>query len=212
MAFPDFLNDFRDLSFLVVDQALDACDSLVVVLGLGCQDVDALTLPLQLLVQLELDVPEMQQLLVVLVVNFLLFADHVLVILDFLPQVQIRLVAVVRLRTEAADLLFHALVLDLHLSNRVKQPDLFLLDVAVFQLGLVELSNESVDLLSVLRNSVQVLVLHVLNLNLDLLVLVQQIPVLVLQMVDVPMPGLHLLDFSTQFVYEELLVLADSAV
>lgn len=59
----------------------------------------------------------MQQLLVVLVVNFLLFADHVLVVLDLLPQVQVRLVALVRLGAQTAYFLFHALVLGFDLAD-----------------------------------------------------------------------------------------------
>lgn len=89
---------------------------------------------------------------------------------------------------------------------------MLLFDVAVLKLGLVKLPNKSVDLLSVLRNAVQVLVLDMLDLNLDLLVLVEQVSVLVLQVVNVALPVFHFLDFSTQLVYEELLVLADSAV
>lgn len=152
----------------------------------------------------------MQQLLVILVVNVLLFVNHLLVVLNLLAHVQVVLVALTWLSSQTVHLWWHFLVLHFNLLNGVKQSDLLFLNVSVFKFQLVKFTNEPVNLLTVLADSVKVLLVDMLNFNLDLLVLVQQIAVLVFQRIDVSLTVFHFLDLSLQLVYEELLVLTDA--
>lgn len=208
VALTDLLHCLRDLALLVLDQILNALDSLVVVLRFGRQNLNSLGLSFVVFVEIHLDVSEMHQLLVILLTDLGLLAHHLLVVLDLLPQVEVVLVSLVALSSEGCQICLHVGVLVADLLDRVEEADLLFFNVAVFKLGLVELSDESVDLLTVCADTVEVLLLHMLHLDLDLLVLVEQVAVLVFELVDVPTSAFHFGDLSPQFIYEELLVLA----
>lgn len=106
-------------------------------------------------------------------------------VLNLLAQVEVGLVLDASLLSQVVQVLLHDVVVVFSLLDMVQEPDLLVLLVLVFLFGQVQLSDESVGLLSVFSDFLKVRLFHVLAFNLQLFVLIQKVSVLVLELADV---------------------------
>lgn len=89
VALTDLLNGHGNLLLLGINQCLDALNSLVVVLGFSCKNSNSFSLPFYFFVHFQLNISEVHQLRIILMVNFVLLTHHLLMVLDFLLQVNV---------------------------------------------------------------------------------------------------------------------------
>jgi len=206
----DLRADLVQRVILVGDDVLHGDDALVVVVHLRLQDLYASLVSFELLVQAVLLVFEFVDVLALLVALLLLIAQQARLELILLPQVEVALVLDARLLPhfrELDGLPGHFL---LGLSNHIDDALLLLLGADILVLEHVKLPDEPIDFDSVLADLVEAVALDALLLDLDLLVLVLEVPELVLEGVVVALSVPQLLDLALQLGDEELLVLRDA--
>lgn len=200
------LHGLTDLALAAVDGLLLRVQevrytgySLFVVVDLDTQDVDSLVLGLQVLVQVEANVPQASQLLVVFAADLFLIIQELLGVVNFFAEIQVGTVLIAAFHPESCQLSVGRHDIPFGNGNLLEDMELLLLCLHVVHSDLIEFPDQHVNFVSVLRDLVETIGLELLFLELHVLVLLLKVPKLVLKGSIVALAAAELVDFLCQF-------------
>ena len=211
VGFIDLRTESRDLILLVNNECLNIVDSLVVIFYFSSKNWNSLGLVVKILVEVNWYFSHLREVLVILMTDFLLLDKEGIGVANLLSEAQVGLICDGNLLSEGAELAWTCHDVSLVDGYSFKKSYLLFLNLMVFNLQSIELSDESIDLNSILTNSSKALILESLFLYLNLLILLRQVRVLLLESTIISLFILEICDFRLQISNEKLMMLRDDS-